>query len=238
MTNTPHTSLRVQPAAAGAGCTPGLMSWMRTASVHTSTKKPTSISSARDPKSTATPTLPSASAAADATAPVFTCTSTFADGGAFLTMTGAFAVARSLTGWRTAGYLASAVLAWDLVTLINGLIMQVNQPPVFTFFVLTPAAILLFIAAMRGSRSAAWATMAAVTVIALVHPTYAAPVIVPPPFAIVTASSRIPAPSNLTDASACSNGSAYATPWSIDIAPNPIHNLEAKSDETILTISI
>src|SRR3954470_1573771 len=94
---------------------------------------------------------------------------------AFLTMTGAFAVARSLTGWRTAGYLAAAVLAWDLVTLINGLIMQVNQPPVFTFFVLTPAAILLFIAAMRGSRSAAWATMAAVTVIALVHPTYAAP---------------------------------------------------------------
>ncbi|HEX2586658.1 MAG TPA: DUF6541 family protein [Gaiellales bacterium] len=94
---------------------------------------------------------------------------------AFLTMTGAFAVARSLTGWRTAGYLAAAVLAWDLVTLINGLIMQVNQPPVFTFFVLTPAAILLFIAAMRGSRSAAWATMAAVAVIALVHPTYAAP---------------------------------------------------------------
>jgi len=94
---------------------------------------------------------------------------------AFLTMTGAFAVARSLTGWRTAGYLAAAVLAWDLVTLINGLIMQVNQPPVFTFFVLTPAAIALFIAAMRGSRSAAWATMAAVTVIALVHPTYAAP---------------------------------------------------------------
>src|SRR5438067_4285938 len=87
MTNTPHTSLRVQPAAAGAGCTPGLMSWMRTASLHTSTKKPTSISSARDPKSTATPALPSVSAAADATAPVFTCTSTFADGGAFLTMT-------------------------------------------------------------------------------------------------------------------------------------------------------
>ena len=74
---------------------------------------------------------------------------------AFLTMAGVFAVARSLTGWRTAGYLAAAMLGWDLVTLINGLVMQVNQPPVFTFFVLTPAAILLFIAAMRGSRSAA-----------------------------------------------------------------------------------
>jgi hypothetical protein len=94
---------------------------------------------------------------------------------AFLTMLGVYALARSLSGWRTAGYLAAAVLAWDLCTLINGLIMQVNQPPVFTFFVLTPAAVLLFVSALRGSRSAAWSAMAAVTVIALVHPTYAVP---------------------------------------------------------------
>jgi hypothetical protein len=94
---------------------------------------------------------------------------------AFLAMLGAFALARSLTGWRAAGYLAAAVLAWDLCTLINGLVQQVNQPPVFTFFVLTPAALLLFVGAMRGSRSAAWSAMTAVTVIALVHPTYAAP---------------------------------------------------------------
>ena len=40
---------------------------------------------------------------------------------------------------------------------------------------LTPAALLLFVGAMRGSRSAAWSAMAAVTVIALVHPTYAMP---------------------------------------------------------------
>ena len=40
---------------------------------------------------------------------------------------------------------------------------------------LTPAALLLFVGAMRGSRSAAWSAMAAVTVIALVHPTYAVP---------------------------------------------------------------
>jgi hypothetical protein len=94
---------------------------------------------------------------------------------ALLTMLGAFALARSLTGWRTAGYLAAAVLGWDLCTLINGLIQQVNQPPVFTFFVLIPAALLLFVAAMHGSRSAAWSSMAAVSVIAFVHPTYAAP---------------------------------------------------------------
>jgi hypothetical protein len=94
---------------------------------------------------------------------------------ALLTMFGAYALARSLTGWRTAGYLAAAALGWDLVTLINGLVQQVNQPPVFTFFVLTPAALLLFVAAMRGSRSAAWSAAAVIVVIALVHPTYAAP---------------------------------------------------------------
>ena len=53
--------------------------------------------------------------------------------------------------------------------------MQINQPPVFAFFVLTPGALLLFVAAMRGSRSAAWGAMAAVGVISLVHPTYAVP---------------------------------------------------------------
>jgi hypothetical protein len=94
---------------------------------------------------------------------------------AFLAMLGAYAFARSLTGWRTAGYLAAALLAWDLCTLINGLVMQINQPPVFAFFVLTPGALMLFVAALRGSRSAAWGSMAAVGVISLVHPTYAVP---------------------------------------------------------------
>jgi hypothetical protein len=94
---------------------------------------------------------------------------------ALLAMLGGYALARSLTGWRTAGYLAAALLAWDLCSLLNGLVMQVNQPPVFAFFVLTPGALMLFVAAMRGSRSAAWGAMAAVGVIALVHPTYAVP---------------------------------------------------------------
>jgi hypothetical protein len=94
---------------------------------------------------------------------------------AFLAMLGAYAFARSLTGWRTAGYLAAVLLAWDLCTLLNGLVMQINQPPVFAFFVLTPGALMLFVAALRGSRSAAWGSMAAVGVISLVHPTYAVP---------------------------------------------------------------
>ena len=59
-------------------------------------------------------------------------------------------MAQRLTGWRTAGYLAAAVVAWDLCTLINGLVMQINQPPPFTFYVLTPAAVLLFVASLRG----------------------------------------------------------------------------------------
>jgi hypothetical protein len=94
---------------------------------------------------------------------------------ALLAMLGAYALARSLTGWRTAGYLAAAALAWDLCALLNGLVMQINQPPVFAFFVLTPGALMLFVSAMRGSRSAAFGSMAAVGVIALVHPTYAVP---------------------------------------------------------------
>ncbi|MGZ4430006.1 MAG: hypothetical protein ACXVYV_00010 [Gaiellales bacterium] len=97
---------------------------------------------------------------------------------ALLAILGAFAVARMLTGWRTAGYLAAAVTAWDLVTLINGLVMQINQPPPFAFWVLTPAAVCLFLEAVRGLHRAAPAATAAVCVIALVHPTYAIPCLV------------------------------------------------------------
>ncbi|MDX6534101.1 MAG: hypothetical protein QOF68_1845 [Gaiellales bacterium] len=94
---------------------------------------------------------------------------------ACLAMLGVFAFVRALTGWRLAGVLAAVLLAWDLSVLINGLVMQINQPPVFTFTVLTPAALVLFVAALGGSRAAAPASMAAVGVIALVHPTYAIP---------------------------------------------------------------
>jgi hypothetical protein len=94
---------------------------------------------------------------------------------AALAMLGVFAFVRAMTGWRIAGVLAAVLLAWDLCVLINGLVMQINQPPVFTFTVLTPAALVLFVAALGGSRAAAPASMAAVGVIALVHPTYAVP---------------------------------------------------------------
>jgi hypothetical protein len=88
---------------------------------------------------------------------------------------GIAAVAHSLTGWRLAGYLAAVPAAWDLCTLINGLIMQINQPPPFSFYILTPAAVLLFLAALRGVLVGAYAAGLAVMVIALVHPTYAIP---------------------------------------------------------------
>ena len=42
---------------------------------------------------------------------------------AVLAIVGAYAVAYALTGWRTAGYLAALLTAWDLFTLINGLVM-------------------------------------------------------------------------------------------------------------------
>jgi hypothetical protein len=94
---------------------------------------------------------------------------------AALAITAAYALAHALTGWRAAGYLAAALTAWDLFSLINGLVMQINQPPPFTLWVLTPAALLLFWLEIRHARRAAPATAAAVAVIAFVHPTYAIP---------------------------------------------------------------
>jgi hypothetical protein len=88
---------------------------------------------------------------------------------------GIYAVTQRLTGWRLAGYLAAVVAAWDLCTLINGLIMQINQPPPFAFFVLAPGAVLLFLAALRGVLLGAYASAAVIGVIALVHPTYGIP---------------------------------------------------------------
>ena len=88
---------------------------------------------------------------------------------------GIYAMTQRLTGWRLAGYLAAAVAAWDLCTLINGLIMQINQPPPFAFFVLAPAVVILFLASLRGVLLGAYASAAVIAVIALVHPTYAIP---------------------------------------------------------------
>ncbi len=94
---------------------------------------------------------------------------------AVLAIVGAYAIGVALTGWRTAGYLAALLTAWDLFTLINGLVMQINQPPAFTFWVLLPAALLAYLAVLKGVRMAAPAALAAVVTIALVHPTYAIP---------------------------------------------------------------
>jgi hypothetical protein len=92
-----------------------------------------------------------------------------------LAIASAYALARALTGWRSAGYLAAAMTAWDLCSLINGLVLQINQPPPFSLWVLTPAALLLFWLEIRHSRRAALATVSCVAVIAFVHPTYAIP---------------------------------------------------------------
>jgi hypothetical protein len=92
-----------------------------------------------------------------------------------LAIAAAYALAHALTGWRAAGYLAAAMTAWDLCSLINGLVLQINQPPPFSLWVLTPAALLLFWLEIRHARRAGLATVSAVAVIAFVHPTYAIP---------------------------------------------------------------
>jgi hypothetical protein len=105
-----------------------------------------------------------------------------------------FALGRAFTGWRTAGYLAATVALWDLCTLLNGLVMQINQPPPFSFWILTPAALLAFCAvvgvpdlvrrldgeAVRAAPpgAAAVAALCSVLTISLVHPTYAIPCLV------------------------------------------------------------
>jgi hypothetical protein len=92
-----------------------------------------------------------------------------------LAIAAAYALAQALTGWRSAGYLAAAMTAWDLSSLINGLVLQINQPPPFSLWVLTPATLLLFWLEIRHARRAALATVSGVAVIAFVHPTYAIP---------------------------------------------------------------
>jgi Family of unknown function (DUF6541) len=94
---------------------------------------------------------------------------------AALAILAAYALGRALTGWRTAGYLAAVLTAWDLCSLLNGLVIQINQPPPFGVWVLTPAVLLLFLLEIRSVRRAAPATAAAMAAIALVHPTYAVP---------------------------------------------------------------
>ena len=63
----------------------------------------------------------------------------------------------ALTGWRTAGYLAALLhRRGHLFTLINGLVMQINQPPAFTFWVLLAVrALLAYLAVLKGVRMAA-----------------------------------------------------------------------------------
>ena len=81
---------------------------------------------------------------------------------AALAIVAAYALATALTGWRSAGYLAAAMTAWDLSSLINGLVLQINQPPPFSLWVLTPAALLLFWLEIRDARRAAVVTVSVV----------------------------------------------------------------------------
>ncbi len=95
-----------------------------------------------------------------------------------LAIVAAYALAAALTGRRGVAVLAAVLVAWDLCSLLNGLVIQINQPAPFSVWVLTPAALMLFLLELRGVRRAAPATVAAMLSIALVHPTYAVPALV------------------------------------------------------------
>ena len=97
---------------------------------------------------------------------------------AALAIASAYALARALTGHRGVAVLAAAFVAWDLCSLLNGLVIQINQPAPFSVWVLTPAVLILFLLEIGRVRRAAPATAAAFVAIALVHPTYAVPALV------------------------------------------------------------
>jgi hypothetical protein len=95
-----------------------------------------------------------------------------------LAILAAYALGRALTGRAGVGVLAAVLVAWDLCSLLNGLVIQINQPAPFSVWVLTPAVLILFLLELRPVRRAAPATVAALLSIALVHPTYAIPALV------------------------------------------------------------
>jgi hypothetical protein len=95
-----------------------------------------------------------------------------------LAIASAYALATALTGRRGVGVLAAVFVAWDLCSLLNGLVIQINQPAPFSVWVLTPAVLILFLLEIGRVRRAAPATAAAFVSIALVHPTYAVPALV------------------------------------------------------------
>ncbi|MEP6642830.1 MAG: hypothetical protein ABJB93_13095, partial [Gaiellales bacterium] len=92
-----------------------------------------------------------------------------------LAIVSAYALGHALTGRRGIGALAAVFVAWDLCSLLNGLVIQINQPAPFSVWVLTPGVLILFLLEVRHVRRAAPATAAAMVSIALVHPTYAIP---------------------------------------------------------------
>jgi hypothetical protein len=95
-----------------------------------------------------------------------------------LAIASAYGLGRALTGSRGVALLAAVFVAWDLCSLLNGLVIQINQPAPFSVWVLTPAVLILFLLEIGRVRRAAPATAAAFVAIALVHPTYAVPALV------------------------------------------------------------
>jgi hypothetical protein len=95
-----------------------------------------------------------------------------------LAILAAYALGAALTGRRGIGLLAAVLVAWDMCSLLNGLVIQINQPAPFSVWVLTPAVLILFLLELRPVRRAAPATVAAMLSIGLVHPTYAIPALV------------------------------------------------------------
>jgi hypothetical protein len=157
---------------------------------------------------------------------------------AALAIVSAYALGRALTGRRGVGVLAAVLVAWDLCSLLNGLVIQINQPAPFSVWVLTPAVLILFLLEIGRVRRAAPATAAAMVSIALVHPTYAIPALALAAGLLAGAwlagGRRIRTPALTLAGSTVLIGAVSVWLWAVAIRGGHRHSVLSHADEFLL----
>jgi hypothetical protein len=157
---------------------------------------------------------------------------------AALAIVSAYALGRALTGRRGVGVLAAVLVAWDLCSLLNGLVIQINQPAPFSVWVLTPAVLILFLLEIGHVRRAAPATAAAMVSIALVHPTYAIPALVLAAGLLggawLAGGRRVRTPALTLAGATALTGAVSVWIWAVAIRGGHRHSVLSHADEFLL----
>jgi hypothetical protein len=157
---------------------------------------------------------------------------------AALAIVSAYALGRAVTGRRGVGVLAAVLVGWDMCSLLNGLVIQINQPAPFCVWVLTPAVLILFLLEIGHVRRAAPATAAAMVSIALVHPTYAIPALALAAGLLagawIAGGRRIRTPALTLAGSTLLIGAVSIWIWAVAIRGGHRHSVLSHSDEFLL----